>query len=171
MSTPASANVSARPASVGNLCSALDAIKTTGSFAGFSKIKEDIIKPIAVRDVGMLDFPLQEATVKQLIETARQAPYGKGSETFVDTSVRNTWELDAAQLYLSSQWGPAIDGVCKWGAQQMGITAPITAELYKMLIYERGALFKAHTDTEKIPGMFGTLVICLRQNSQGTSSP
>ncbi|KAH8194082.1 hypothetical protein TruAng_011754 [Truncatella angustata] len=30
-----------------------------------------------------------------------------------------------------------------------------------MLLYEKGAMFKAHTDTEKIPGMFGTLVISL----------
>ncbi|OAV95265.1 hypothetical protein PTTG_26693 [Puccinia triticina 1-1 BBBD Race 1] len=46
-------------------------------------------------------------------------------------------------------------------ATSLGIDVPIQSELYKMLIYEEGAMFKPHTDTEKIPGMFGTLVICL----------
>lgn len=128
------------------LCEALDAIKAAGSFAAFTKISETSIKPILVRDVGHIAFPLQETTARQLIEKARQAPYGKGSETFIDTSVRNTWELDAAQLDLSPQWGSVIDGACKWVAQQLGITAPVTTELYKMLIYEEGAMFKAHTE-------------------------
>lgn len=33
--------------------------------------------------------------------------------------------------------------------------------LYKMLLYEEGAHFKPHKDTEKAPGMFATLAICL----------
>ncbi|ROT36452.1 hypothetical protein SODALDRAFT_282215, partial [Sodiomyces alkalinus F11] len=106
------------------LCEALDAIKPAGSFAAFAKLSHTNIKPILVRDVGHIAYPLQEATARQLIEKARQAPYGKGSETFVDTSVRNTWELDAAQLDLN----------------------PLT---------------------EKTPGMFGTLIICLPSEHQG----
>ncbi|KAK0739414.1 hypothetical protein B0T21DRAFT_255276, partial [Apiosordaria backusii] len=43
----------------------------------------------------------------------------------------------------------------------------IVAQPYKLLIYEEGAMFKAHTDTEKIPGMFGTLIICLPSAHQG----
>jgi len=158
----------AEPASpVKRLCSALDAVKTAGSFAAFGRIAPDNIKPITVHDVGSIAFPLRRATVKQLIEKARQAPYGRGSETFVDTAVRNTWELDAAQLNLSSQWGSTVQSACKWVAKELGIAVPVSAELYKMLIYEKGAMFKAHTDTEKIPGMFGTLVICLPSEHQG----
>ncbi|PTD09935.1 hypothetical protein FCULG_00007930 [Fusarium culmorum] len=36
-----------------------------------------------------------------------------------------------------------------------------------MLLYEEGAMFKPHTDTEKIPGMFGTLVISLPSKHSG----
>ncbi|CAP73318.1 uncharacterized protein PODANS_2_7100 [Podospora anserina S mat+] len=43
----------------------------------------------------------------------------------------------------------------------------IYAEPYKLLIHEEGAMFKAHTDTEKIPGMFGTLIISLPSAHQG----
>lgn len=35
----------------------------------------------------------------------------------------------------------------------------IRAELYKMLLYEKGAMFKLHADSEKVPGMFATLVM------------
>jgi len=39
--------------------------------------------------------------------------------------------------------------------------------LYKLLLYEEGAFFKPHQDSEKTPGMFGTLVICLPSPHQG----
>lgn len=126
---------------------ALDAIRPAGSFAAFRRLRLTSINSILVHDVGNIaGFPLQEAAARQLIEKARQAPYGKGSETFVDTSVRNTWELDASQLDLSPQWASTIDKACAWVARQLGITAPVRAELYKMLIYEKGAMFKAHTE-------------------------
>ncbi|KAM7203218.1 hypothetical protein V8F33_002209 [Rhypophila sp. PSN 637] len=60
-----------------------------------------------------------------------------------------------------------IQGLCKVVADQMGITSPASAEFYKMLIYEKGAMFKAHTDTEKIPGMFGTMILCLPSPHEG----
>lgn len=37
----------------------------------------------------------------------------------------------------------------------------IRAELYKMLLYEKGAMFKRLTGSEKVPGMLATLVISL----------
>lgn len=40
-------------------------------------------------------------------------------------------------------------------------------ERYKLLLYETGAFFKAHKDSEKSPGMFGTLVICLPSEQTG----
>ncbi|KAK4196597.1 hypothetical protein QBC40DRAFT_268358 [Triangularia verruculosa] len=166
MDTPISAKPPANK--IGKkLCEALDGIKADGSFAAFANLLQPALKPIRVHDVGHVTYPLQETTARQLIEKARQAPYGKGSETFVDTSVRNTWELDAAQLDLDPKWGATINVACKWVAHKLGITAPVTAELYKMLIYGKGAMFKPHTDTEKIPGMFGTLVIGLPSAHQG----
>lgn len=43
----------------------------------------------------------------------------------------------------------------------------VHAELYKLLIYEEGAFFKPHQDSEKTPGMFGTLVVCLPSRHEG----
>lgn len=44
---------------------------------------------------------------------------------------------------------------------------PSQAQEYKLLLYEEGAFFKAHKDSEKVPGMFGTLVICLPSEHTG----
>ncbi|THY80031.1 hypothetical protein D6C93_10081 [Aureobasidium pullulans] len=40
-------------------------------------------------------------------------------------------------------------------------TNDVRAELYKMLLYEKGAMFKPHADSKKTSGMFGTPVISL----------
>jgi hypothetical protein len=39
--------------------------------------------------------------------------------------------------------------------------------LYKLLLYEEGAHFKPHRDSEKAPGMFATLAICLPSQFEG----
>ena len=49
----------------------------------------------------------------------------------------------------------------------LGVTEPIAAELYKLLIYDQGSFFVSHRDTEKSPGMFATLVIVLPSISAG----
>lgn len=137
------------------LCAALNAITPSGGFAAAAKPPQTSALPIWVREgVGLVKFPLQPQDAQCLISKACQAPYGKGTETFVDTSVRNTWELDATLLDLSDPWRTTVSGLAIWAGKQLGITGPVTAELYKMLLYEEGALFKPHTDTEKIPGMF-----------------
>jgi hypothetical protein len=45
--------------------------------------------------------------------------------------------------------------------------AKVSAELYKVLIYDRGGFFRAHRDTEKAAGMFGTLVIVVPSSHRG----
>ncbi|KAK3346421.1 hypothetical protein B0T25DRAFT_461040 [Lasiosphaeria hispida] len=152
-----------------DLLDALEAIKVSGSFASFSNMAGVSCNPsIFVRGIGMIKTPLAEDQARQLIRQARQAPYGRRCDTIVDTSVRNTWELDATQFeFLNPHWTTTLKTCCKTVARGLGITSPVSAELYKMLVYEKGAMFKAHTDTEKIPGMFGTLVICLPSPHEG----
>ncbi|KAG5926576.1 hypothetical protein E4U42_003141 [Claviceps africana] len=151
-----------------HLLEALSSIQTSGSFASLGVLPESPPTDLFVDDVGEIALPLSESQARQMIAKARQAPYGKGSATIVDTTVRNTWELDAEQFsFRNPAWPAFIRQVCARVAVDLGINAPITAEIYKMLIYEKGAMFKAHTDTEKIPNMFGTLVVCLPSAHQG----
>ncbi|KAG6001850.1 hypothetical protein E4U21_003778 [Claviceps maximensis] len=151
-----------------DLLKALSGIQASGSFASFGVLPQPPPADLFVDDVGDITLPLSEFQARQMIAKARQAPYGKGSATVVDTAVRNTWELDAEQFTLRNPAWPAfLRRVCARVALDLGINAPITAQIYKMLIYEKGAMFKAHTDTEKIPNMFGTLIICLPSAHQG----
>lgn len=41
------------------------------------------------------------------------------------------------------------------------------AEPYKLLLYDPGSFFHRHKDSEKAPGMIGTLVICLPSKHEG----
>ncbi|OTA69482.1 hypothetical protein K449DRAFT_384422 [Hypoxylon sp. EC38] len=149
------------------LLSALDSIYSTSCFSGFASVNfHDPL--IFVQDIGRIDLPLSETQAKELALKSHQAPYGKGSETIVDTSVRNTWELNPDQFEIRApDWSKFLDDVLAYVREELAIRSPISAELYKMLLYEEGAMFKAHTDTEKVPRMFGTLVISLPSSHEG----
>ncbi|UKZ88872.1 uncharacterized protein TrAFT101_004602 [Trichoderma asperellum] len=126
-----------------DLLSALSSIQTSGSFASFDVLPNRRL-----------------STSCQLIAKARQAPYGKGSATIVDTTVRNTWELDAGQFtFRSPDWPGFIQDLCTRVALDLGINAPITAQIYKMLIYEKGAMFKAHTTLRRSLDVRGLAVL------------
>ena len=43
----------------------------------------------------------------------------------------------------------------------------MSPNLYKLLIYEKGSFFAPHRDSEKTPGMFATLVVCLPSRHEG----
>ncbi|KAG5984728.1 hypothetical protein E4U55_003500 [Claviceps digitariae] len=151
-----------------DLLQALSSIQTSGSFASFGVLPQSPPADLVVHGIGDIALPLSESQARQMIKKACQAPYGKGSATIVDTAVRNTWELDAEQFsFRDPAWPAFIRQVCDQVAVDLGINAPITAQIYKMLIYEKGAMFKAHTDTEKIPNMFGTLIVCLPSAHRG----
>lgn len=51
--------------------------------------------------------------------------------------------------------------------REFGIAEQVDAELYKLLIYEKGSFFAPHRDTEKILGMFATLVVGLPSRHEG----
>ncbi|KAK7409253.1 hypothetical protein QQX98_008563 [Neonectria punicea] len=151
-----------------SLLDALNRIQTSGTFASFRPLGQAPPAGLFVNGVGHITMPLGESQARQLIALASQAPYGKGSDTIVDTSVRNTWELDADKFtFKDPAWPGFLQRICAAVAKDLGIEATVRAEVYKMLVYEKGAMFKAHTDTEKIPGMFGSLVICLPSAHQG----
>ncbi|RYP06194.1 hypothetical protein DL764_003286 [Monosporascus ibericus] len=123
----------------------LDSITTKADFVTLLADKAD--PDIFVEGVGPISLPLSEVQAKKLITKSHQAPFGKGSETIVDTSVRNTWEINPEQFQIRSpQWNGFLDNVLRKVARELGISPPISAELYKMLLYEKGAMFKAHRE-------------------------
>jgi hypothetical protein len=79
--------------------------------------------------------------------------------------VRWPLQVDAARVTIGTSWEPVLRRAVRQVAEQLGLpeasAASIDARLYKLLLYEQGGHFAAHQDTEKEPGMFGTLVVQL----------
>lgn len=55
--------------------------------------------------MGVVGLSLAKTNARKLIKLCRQAPYGKGTKTVVDTDVRRVWELDPAQFQLTNPNG------------------------------------------------------------------
>jgi hypothetical protein len=124
---------------------------------------------ISVEGVGEIPVPLVDSVSEQLKSVARKAPFGVGSETHVDDKVRNCWEIDAAQVSVmqSAELKKFFAEVVRECCYELGISnesfrqRKIRANLYKMLLYEKGGHFVPHRDSEKQDGMFGTLILQL----------
>jgi hypothetical protein len=104
---------------------------------------------LQVESIGNIGIPISDHDAKRIIAVSRQAPFGKGSDTIVDTSVRKTWEIDASQLKLTHpKWSQHFGKIINDTAKQLGVAraSDVNAELYKLLVYEPGAMFKAHTE-------------------------
>lgn len=131
----------------------LDSLQSVGSFATFGKL-DSIVEPDVYINVPAgatrIHVPLSEEHAKAIITVSHQAPFGKGTETIVDTSVRKTWELNHDQFELRNpEWQQYMAQITKKVADELGIfrvTGTFQAQLYKMLLYEKGAMFKAHTE-------------------------
>jgi predicted 2-oxoglutarate/Fe(II)-dependent dioxygenase YbiX len=123
---------------------------------------------LEVVGVGPVRLPLKPAMAKSLIAAARIAPFGKGTETLVDTKVRKTFEIDASQIQLSATSEKTIDEVVSRVATDLGLTdLQLRAEPYKVLLYERGGHFQRHRDSEKIDRMVGSLIVMLPSGFSG----
>lgn len=117
---------------------------------------------IEVEGVGPLSLPLPLTQAEQLIAHAVRAPYGRGEDTVVDMNVRRTWQIEAGHVRISGRnWQQTLENIIAQCAAGLGVDDPIVAEFYKLLVYDEGSFFVPHRDTEKIPGMFATLVIVL----------
>lgn len=112
---------------------------------------------------GVLSFPIPQAQAQALVADAERAPYGRGQETIVDDSVRDCWQLTPDNIRIAGRtWADTFGDILERTAVGLGCPeGAVTAELYKLLIYEPGGFFAPHRDTEKADGMVATLVISL----------
>ncbi len=129
---------------------------------------EIFVPGLEVEGVGPIALPLLPAQAEQLISVAERAPFGRGEQTVVDTDVRRTWQIDAARVRIHGQgWARSLAGIVQSAAVGLGVTDPVAAELYKLLVYDEGSFFVSHRDTEKADGMFATLIVVLPSNYTG----
>ncbi|HEY6849694.1 MAG TPA: 2OG-Fe(II) oxygenase [Terracidiphilus sp.] len=121
-----------------------------------------------VQGVGPIALPLLPVQAEQLIAIAQHAPYGRGEQTLVDTEVRRTWQIDPERVQIRGRaWDRTLENIVDRAAEGLGVTGPVAAEFYKLLVYDEGAFFVSHRDSEKTAGMFATLVILLPALYQG----
>jgi hypothetical protein len=146
----------------------LDQVEHEGSFATFTRHATFPNPGIYVKDFGVVGLPLSDRDAKAIAALCKQSPFGRGDETVIDESVRKTWELEASQIECRNPtWKAFAKTLADKAVTDIGVQVNATAQPYKLLLYEEGAFFKAHRDTEKVPGMFGTLVVCLPSEHTG----
>ena len=144
-----------------DLAALLSTVRRTGDY--FASGAVEIMAPlIEVEGVGPIALPLRPAQAEQLLTVADPAPYGRGEETLIDQSVRRTWQIGGERVRIRGRhWPGTLETILTQVTGGLGLTEPVSAELYKMLVYDRGSFFVGHRDTEKAPGMFATLVVVL----------
>ena len=147
---------------------AIQAVDRPSDFCAHGRLTAQL-PLLEVKGVGAISFPVPAAQVRELLRVADRAPYGRGAETVLDRSVRDSWQIDAANFTLGgrgweSTFGEILDRVSD------GLGCPrdrLEAKPYKLLIYEPGGFFAEHRDTEKAAGMVGTLVLSLPAAGSG----
>ena len=151
----------------GELAELLSTVQRPGDF--FASGRLELPTPrLTVDGVGQIALPLLPAQAEQLIALAELAPYGRGAATIVDTSVRRTWQIGPDRVRIDGKhWQATLDRAVALAAEGLGIDERVSAEFYKLLIYDKGSFFVSHRDTEKEPGMFATLVLALPSLSSG----
>eukprot|EP01032_Pedospumella_encystans_P013797 gene13797-15868_t len=129
------------------------------------------IPAVHVDGVGRIAYPLCKEQTVTLLGVSSQAPFGKGTETVVDVDVRRAWQIDSNLVHINPLWlSNSLPMLVKDCCAKLGIDAVkanVRANLYKMLLYEEGGHFKKHRDTEKEPGMFGSLLVQLPADHEG----
>ncbi|KAK7744787.1 hypothetical protein SLS62_010020 [Diatrype stigma] len=150
-----------------DLLRSLKAVKTFGNFSFIGQHELFTNPGLEIAD-SLIPLPLVTRDAEILKALSQQAPFGRGDETVVDTTVRKTWELNTEQFQCSNpSWKAYLDTLLQEAAKNLGMPGTIRAEPYKLLLYEEGSFFKRHKDSEKVPGMVGTLVICLPSKHEG----
>jgi predicted 2-oxoglutarate/Fe(II)-dependent dioxygenase YbiX len=155
------------PSIVTQLADLLGKIDRPGDF--YARGKVELLPPsLSVQGVGPIALPLLAQQAVQLAAVAEQAPYGRGPDTIIDKAVRNTRQIGPDRIDLGGRhWPKTLATILDATAEGLGVSDPIEAKFYKMLIYETGSFFVGHRDTEKAPAMFATLVIALPSACSG----
>jgi len=146
----------------------LSKVERPGDFFVSGNLEAPMPK-VEVEGVGVLSFPVPAAQIREVIQQAVLAPYGRGEETILDTSVRKVWQLAAEKVRVGGKsWERSFQQILSTVVGGLGCAGVnVSAELYKLLVYDEGSFFKEHRDTEKSDGMFGTLVIVLPSAHRG----
>ena len=149
------------------LLNSLGSVERPGDFC-VGGIREIFMPTIDIDGVGRIAFPILPVQTARIVAVAEAAPYGRGEETVIDREVRRTWQVDSAKVRIGGRrWEKTLAGLVADIALGLGVSEPVAAEFYKLLVYDAGSFFVDHRDTEKAPGMFATMVLVLPSTHSG----
>jgi hypothetical protein len=119
----------------------LAGVKRAGDFF----VQGSLDAPIPRADidgVGVLSFPVPASQIEAVIKRAYRAPYGRGEHTIVDTSIRNAWQLDSADVRIGGKaWEKTFNQIMSTVIAGLGCSGTkVSAKLHKLLVYETGGL-------------------------------
>ena len=148
----------------------LSGVKQPGDFF-VSAAMEMPIPSVEVYDGGTLSFPVPDAQIAALVRQAQRARYGRGEETIVDTSIRNVGQIAPGKVKIGGKsWAANFENILSKVKAGLGCDdASVSAELYKLLVYDRDGFFLSRRDAEKTDRMFGTLVVTLPSAYRGSA--
>lgn len=147
---------------------ALERIDRPGSFCASGSVPV-VLPGLEVEGLGPIGLPLTEGQANELKKHCQQAPYGKGEQTLIDTSVRRVWQLKPDRFALTNpDWGPLVRQIVHQVQEELGLEMQkLESQLYDLLLYEPGSFFLPHRDGEKLARMVATLVIVLPSAFEG----
>jgi len=146
------------------------AVKSIESrFAIGGRISLDRPGAVKVKASGAsVSFPCPRSTqrehLKPLLEACAPSPFGQGSETKHDESVRKALQLTPDQFDLvGALANPSIVDKILEEVRTLLVpdAASVTARLHKLNVYEEGGFFADHRDTPRSDTHFGTLLLLL----------
>jgi len=103
---------------------------------------------------------LEYLKIPEIISLAKPSPFGLGSQTVYDETVRKALEITGDRIKVKLTCPKEIQQMAPFGYR-------IEAKLYKLTIYEKDGFFAEHADTQHGADHLGTLVICLPVEHEG----
>ena len=125
-------------------------VESFGSFALFEHVSNPPNPGLYMKKHGTIGLPLSDGDANVIVTASHAAPFGKGSETIVDSSVRKTWELSPPDFEVRNPiWESFVKSIAAKVSIGLGVDSTgkgVSAELYKLLLYDEGAMFKPHQE-------------------------
>jgi len=130
----------------------LTGVRRAGDFFVHGSLETPMPR-VEVDGVGVLSFPVPSSQIEDLIKEADRAPYGRGGETILDTSVRKAWQLAPARVRIGGKsWEKAFQQIVSTVTAGLGCSGMnVSADLYKLRSMRKATSFFLIA-TRKKPG-------------------
>jgi len=147
------------------LARVIDGSQAPGAFSAQLSVPARDVR-LTVAGAGPVSLPVKAPQAKRMIAFARPARFGRGEQTLMDLSVRDTWEITPDQVTLT---GLDWDAILTEVRDELGLPARarLRAGPHALLVYGKGQFFLPHQDSEKDDTMIGTLVVSLPSSHTG----